>query len=518
MGKSAWKQPMNRRQFTTLALGTGVALTASGCQVVTSSSSSKPTHRGSAIKVPHTGAHLPTTPQTLKWMYGGPGAKQTFFDAWFPAYHKAHPNITVEDDMLPNNKISEVLPVALRNGTAPDVFQSVGASTSQLVAAGELAPLDDIVPNFAQWKKNLPFGLLVSGDKVFNGKTYAFPPSTNKVMGALLLYASEPMKRAGYDPTSSSFTWKEFRAAAKKITQQGHGNTYGLILGNDTIGSKVSQLAELAGALGGGLNWKTGQYDYTADAILGTLELLQAIQSDGSFFPGTLALTDQDARVRLPQGAAGMILNGAWCYPIWAQTPDFKFGVAPQPLPKPGSLNPVGYGIGGANGYSVYAKAPPEHKAIAGDMMYYLGTEQGQLAWATLDGAGDPAFSSSAVSQLLGSSGVDPHVKRSYEIYNARMRLAPSPLLRNPDNDQVELRMVPVKPSFNDVVLGVLTGQVTDAKSALTKLNQQSEQALDQAVTGAQKAGFQVSRSDWVFKNWDPTKDYVIADYKAVSR
>jgi multiple sugar transport system substrate-binding protein len=50
----------------------------------------------------------------------------------------------------------------------------------------------------------------------------------------------------------------------------------------------------------------------------------------------------------------------------------------------------------------------------------------------------------------------------------------------------------------------------------LKSLQDRSDQNLDQAIKAAQAKGAKVSRDDWVFPNWDPTKDYTKHDYSGV--
>lgn len=511
---------LSRRRLLSAAPATGVAALLASCQVQTAPEKSHTPGTGQdALTIPKSRADLPTRDVTVRWMSGGPGAKSQFFEAFVPAYHRAHPHLTIAYDELPNDKIAEVLPIQLRNGKADDIFQTIGVTLSQLVAAGKVAPLDDIVPDFAAWKKRIPFGVLVPGSNQFHGKTYALPPSSARVCGTLLIYNSELMHKAGHDPSESPLTWKQFRAVAKRITKQGDGHAYGLLLSGQPgrLSNIVGDLAQLAGAPGGGFNWRTGEYDYAHEAIIGVIDLLRAMLNDGSIIPGWVSQTEQQARAKMPQGSGGMMLQGAWNFPVWRdQAPDFDYGVARQPTPGDRSPVPLTYAVGGGNGYSVFAKAPDAHQTVAGDLLHYLGTEAGQTTWARLDGAADPAWSPSALEAARTSSQLSEQDRATFELYDELMRLEPSPLVRNPENARVELELPPVHPDLGEVVQGLLTGQVPDAKKALTDLNHRQERALDQAIEKAKAKGARVSREDWKFPNWDPEKDFTERDYRHV--
>jgi len=63
-----------------------------------------------------------------------------------------------------------------------------------------------------------------------------------------------------------------------------------------------------------------------------------------------------------------------------------------------------------------------------------------------------------------------------------------------------------------------MSGQLTDVKKAMKDTKDTYEKELDRAIKAAQDKGAKVSRSDYVFPNWDPTKDYLVADYMALPK
>ena len=114
------------------------------------------------------------------------------------------------------------------------------------------------------------------------------------------------------------------------------------------------------------------------------------MKDDGSIFPGSMSMNAPQARAMMPQGAAAMILQGPWNIPIWqAENPDFNFNVSSQPLMEPGLMVPLMVRPGGSNQLYVFADAPEANKQIAGDILHYIGTLEGQRAWAGIVGAAD---------------------------------------------------------------------------------------------------------------------------------
>lgn len=471
-----------------------------------------------AIAIPTSSIKLPTDKLTLHWVQSGPGPKGIFFKAYFAAYSQAHPNITIQLDELPWPEIGKIVPLGVQNDNAPDVFQIPQNFTGgQAVAQGWVRPLDDLIPNFAQWKAAFSSGSFLDGVHVFNGKTYTFPFITNKLYGTLLLSNVDAARRAGVDTQTKPLTWDEFRAAAKKITQQGGGKYYGVIFeGAQTSnwGLDVRNLARMAGAVGGGddLSFKTGEYNYTADQYLAAIDLLLALKSDGSVFPGTLSLNAEQARAQMAQGIAGLMLQEPWNIQQWKTTsPDFAFDVASLPVPNTGTPMPLTYDPTG--GYLwVYTKT--KHPEVASDLLAYIGTEHGQAAYVALSGGGEPAVFPQA-NQL---PSLDPRVRKVNALFDQQMRLGPSPSVRNPDVEKVNLERKTVTPDFGTVVQGIYTGQINDAKKAMQDLKDRSDKELDRAIKAAQAKGAKVSRDDYVFPNWDPTKDYTDADYAALKK
>ncbi len=502
-----------RMTATTALIGTG---TPTGSPAAAASPSALSTE----LQIVNSGVTLPTDKVNFRWVDSG-DQKAVILKQYFELYQRAHPNITVSYDPLPWNEIAKVVPLGVQNGNAHDVFQvPLNVPGAQAISEGWVAPLDDLIPNFQEWKKAFPEGAFVPGITDFNGKSYTLPLTSNQRYGTLTLYNVEIMQQAGYDPGAKPLTWDEFRAAAKKVTQQGAGKYYGLIIGGNQTGQWsdfVSGLGRMAGAPGAGgdsvtanIDYRTGGYNLTSDAYLSALDLLLALKSDGSIFPGSTSLNAPQARSQMPQGAAGMILQGPWNVPQWKrEAPDFKFGVGSQPVPNSGTPLPLSYGPGGSNNLWIYAKSP--NKAIAADIFSYFGTEQGQTAWGTIsDGADAPIFPSASQNAKL-----DPEAHEAQVLFAQQMRLAPAPEVRNPDVAQVSLALKTLQPNFGQVVQGLYTGQLKDPKAAMRDLQDRSEAELQRAIKAAQAKGAKVSRDDWKFANWDPTKDYTNADYAA---
>jgi multiple sugar transport system substrate-binding protein len=515
------KQPMRitRRDALRLAGGAGAAamLTRHGGIAVAQDASGQ-------ITIPDSGVQLPTDDVTFRWIDSG-DLKAIFYNQLFAAYQEKHPNITIQYDPLPWAEIGEIVPLGVQNGEAHDVFaKPMEIPAAQMVRDGWVAPLDDIIPNFAQWKERFPLGTLLEGVHIFNGKTYTFPVTSDKRYSTLTIFHPTYMQQAGYDFASKPPTWDEFRAAAKKITEQGGGQYYGLLIAGkepEQFGNFVRTFARMAGASAGNafdftdIDWRTGKHIYASDQFVAALDLLLAMNADGSIFPGALSLGGFDARARFPTGVAGMILTGPWDIANYQRdAPDFEFDVASSPLPNSGQPVPLTYEEVGANLSWVYANSP--NKAIAGDLFSYIGSNEGQIGIMSATKGLLRSLFPDAAKTAQETLELDPLADKALTLFDQQMRLGPMVAVRNPDAVQIAFERKPLQPNFGQTIQGLFSGQISDPRAALQDLQDRADAELDRAIKAAQDKGAQVSRDDFVFPNWDPTKDYTEADYAAL--
>lgn len=513
----------SRRQFLHLLGGAGAISLLGACG--TSSPAAAPTTQASAaaataapatasgpIRIPSTGAQLPTEQVTLRWIDSG-GPKSFFTKQYLAAYQQAHPNITIQYDALSFSEIGKVVPLGIQSGNAHDIFQlPLNVTPGQAVREGWITALDDVIPNFAAWKAAFPNGSFLQGINEFDGKIYSFPWISERRYDTLTVFNPELMQRAGYDLATKPLTWDEFRSAAKKVTEQGKGQYYGLIIGakDPNYFTRFQRLAQLAGASGGDINWKTGQYQYTSDGFLAAIDLLLALKSDGSIFPGSTGLDQTSAGTTFATGVAGMYLDGPWR--IWItlqESTDFIFDVTGAPQPTADTTATITYLPLPTQQLYVYADSP--QKIVAGDALSYIGTEEGQAAVSALtNGTLQMAF------PTANQQASDPRSQRANELFERDMRRGPILTVRNPDAEKANLELKAAKPSLGEIIQGIYSGQLTDPRAALQDLQDRSEAELERAIKAAQAKGAQVSRDDWAFPNWDPSRDYAMEDYAAL--
>lgn len=514
MSRFAPRTTMSRRRALQVAGGGAVTLGGFGGTTHHGLAQELPTVASDPMEIilPETGMELPSEDVTFRWVDSG-DSKALFFQAYFDAFTAKHPNITFDYLGLPWTEIDQIVPLGVRNGNAPDVFQVPNTiPVAEAVREGWVRPIDDLIPNFEAWQAAFPPASFIEGINVFDGRVYTFPRSTSKRGLHLMFYNRQYMEEAGHDPEETPLTWDTFRDAAARITESGNGDYYGVILAGQQAGrwqDYVRNLGRLTGSSAGpdDIDYRTGEYAFTSDGYMGALELLLALRDDGSVFPGSMALNDPQARSQTPQGVAGMIMEGEWTMPIWIrENPNFDFGVTGLPIPSEDFV-PNTYQNTATNHQWVFAES--RYPEIAGEIFYYLGSEAGQLAFVSITGGSDPSVYSSANE----NAPLDERMRTAYRIFDERMRLGPDVRIRNPEASQVYLNMVQPTPSFGETVQGIYTGQLDNPQQAMQDLKDRYERALDEAIAAAQSEGANVSRDDYIFPNWDPSTDYIEADY-----
>ena len=459
------------------------------------------------IKIYDYGVALPTDDLTFRFA-DHQGIRVPFQEALHAAFTEAHPNISITYDSL-GADLSELLVVGVQSGDAHDIMpMNAGFPLAQGVAEGWLAPLDEVIPDFENWKAAYPENTFLPGVNEFDGKTYACPMFSAKLHRNLMYFNADLMAQAGYDPAAKPLTWDEYRDAAKKITEAGG---YGFANAGGPGANFVSTLAEIAGAHGGEFNWLTGDFNYTSDQFLGAIELMQAMNDDRSVMPGMASITDTDVRAKFPEGQIGTYISGTWNVSIWeAAAPDFAYGVASAPVPNEGEAWPLSKVPGTGEGYVVYSGS--DYKPVAGALLRYIGSLEGNVALKEISKSINPVAFPEA-DKLVSASDIG---KAALALNESQLRFAPHPAVRNVDTTQVEMKRRALTPGLNDIVNGIFSGQVEDPKAAMQDLQDRANAELERAIKEAQDEGAQVSRDDWKFSNWDPKQDYTIEMYDAL--
>lgn len=449
----------------------------------------------------------------LLWMDSG-DLKAVFIGAVVEAFGKQHPDVRTQYDGSGWDQVNQVVPLGIRNGSAPDIFalpQTVPAETA--INEGWVQPLDDVIPDFEQWRAGFPETALINGVHVFDGKTYSWPLNSTRRLEITQYISHAAAEAAGVSvPVDSVSTWDDLRSLAKEITASG---TPGILSTADHLHVVVANLANTAGWLGNsdGMNMKTGTFEYSAPEYLEALDFVFSLVEDGSFVPGYLTLKDADARAQFPSGLAGISLNGPWDIAQWEKDyPDFEYSILPLPSPD-GAEYTIPFRETGANMTWLNADSPNVDAAVA--VLEFMGSVDGQRAMVELSSGFlvstiEEANTSADPAQLNDRAALVADLATQY------MRACPQFEIRNEEAGKVTLKLTATDPSISATIEGIFTGQITDAEAALADLDQRLGTAMEQAFEDAAAGGTSVDISELAFPNWDPSRDYTADDYAAL--
>ncbi|MFC7623725.1 ABC transporter substrate-binding protein [Microlunatus sp. GCM10028923] len=472
---------LDRRAFLGLAgVGAGASLIA-GC-----SPGAAPQQERSADKIVWWDQFLPT---------------QDVEKELFAEFAAAEGGLPVDYAVYDPGKMGQALQLAKQSNQLPDVFTlaGVGAPTSALMEQGWFQPvtLDDKV------RSALPAGTLLEGVNVFEGQVYGLPLFGWRMHDSQNWFNTELFTKAGLDPAKPPVGYDEVRAAARAIKQAGAAGWIAPLQFADRIASQIHQLAEAAGSPSvGGIDILTGEYTVGNDHYLAAIDWWLAMQADGVLFEGSASLNARTARGRWAAGSAGMFFDGPYCIGVVAQ--DFgefasKVGVAQIPVPEASTQAVINHV---PRGSTLWVSKTSKVAEQASKLLSIMVGKEAQIRM--LSGMNAPAIYAGTVAE----AEVHPTFKQSVELCEKIDFLAPDPVVRNPGVAKVTGAMKSIEPGLGEIVGGVMSGDVPDARAALAKYRDALTAERERAIKQLAGKGVTASPDDWKFPDWQRGQDY----------
>jgi multiple sugar transport system substrate-binding protein len=268
-------------------------------------------------------------------------------------FNSSHPDIHV--NLLyeaVNDRALEKLMVGLQGGLQPDIAYQYGTSIPQLSTAPAIMDLTDLVQDPAfDWSDFVPGAQAAA---TVDGRVFGIPALIDNLA---IVYNKDLFDAAGIDPPTEDWTWDDFRAAAKALTdpsQQHWGFAFPVDASEDTVWHYDAMLWEAGGDI---LNADNTEAAFNSSAGVEALTTLRDMAvTDQSIY------LDQQNTGKADQlfnaGNIGMLVTGPWALSAY---PDVNYGVQIMPSFPGGS-----------------------HATIAGPDMWVLfdnGDGRGQAAW-----------------------------------------------------------------------------------------------------------------------------------------
>ena len=301
---------------------------------------------------------------------GGSDGFRTVLAAW----DEAHPDITLNQNVLANAEYKTQIATLAAAGDLPDVFLLQGMNTKDWAKQGLIMDLTDTIkasPYYNDYVQNY-FTPFTDGDSV-----YGYPVLTGGTC-TVVIYDKAMWKEAGYDAFPT--TWVDVEKAAEYFNGQGITT---VAFGN---GGKWQANSDFLSTLGNrytGPDWflslinKDGAA-FTDEAFVKALKETQHLFNETDIFNEDFnAVTNEDAREYYISGDAAAFIGGNWdeSY-IWATLKEsdeekwnnMGFAVLPQPADATEAPNSQNIGLGYAVAINSKLADDPDKLAAAIDL------------------------------------------------------------------------------------------------------------------------------------------------------
>jgi len=244
-------------------------------------------------------------------------------------------NLTSEiDNAIP------VLETAIKSGNAPDLMSAAQnllqsyADMSWIMDLGTIPEIADTVKKYAKY--DVPMATS------YKGKTYSL---ALEILPIKLVYNKDLFKKAGIVDASGEAkapaTWAEVASAAKKITEAGKGEYYGIGFSFGwSAGIRRLIFKPYIASLGKGwFDNVNSVYDF--EVMRPALEFMMQIKKDGSYFPGIETIAIDPIRAQFADGKVGMEFAPAYDIAVYNDQFPAKcnWGVAEVPTIDPAKAN-----------------------------------------------------------------------------------------------------------------------------------------------------------------------------------
>ena len=301
---------------------------------------------------------------------GGSDGVRTVLAAW----DEAHPDITLNQNVLANAEYKTQIATLAAAGDLPDVFLLQGMNTKDWAKQGLVYDLTDAIkasPYYNDYVQNY-FTPFTDGDSI-----YGYPVLTGGTC-TVVIYDKAMWKDAGFDAFPT--TWEDVEKASEYFNEQGITT---VAFGN---GGKWQANSDFLSTLGNrytGPDWflsliNKGGAAFTDEAFVKALTEMQHLFTETSIFNEDFnAVTNEDAREYYISGDAAAFIGGNWdeSY-IWATLKEsdeekwnnMGFAVLPQPADATEAPTSQNIGLGYAVAISSKVAEDPDKLAAAIDL------------------------------------------------------------------------------------------------------------------------------------------------------
>jgi len=248
----------------------------------------------------------PTAAVTITWWTGQSAEAETLAESLAKEYRTMHPNVTlnVSSGAATTDELLTKLSAGFASGTYPDISYAFGSWASELGNSGKTQNLNKFVADPATAWEEIPAAARATA--TVDGKVIGVPALVDNLG---LIYNKKLFDAAGQPYPTDQWSWDDFRAAAKKLTNPSkniYGTAYSVSGSEDT----TWHLWPLLWQKGGKILDEAGAPAFNSDAGVAALDFLrQMAVEDKSMY---LDQTDEKYGPLFYAGNVAMIISGPW--------------------------------------------------------------------------------------------------------------------------------------------------------------------------------------------------------------
>ncbi len=229
----------------------------------------------------------------------------TAFHQLVARFNSSHPKIHVSVLEVNNDYSLQKVLTAVRGGTPPDISYLYGSWSPNIVKIPSVVDLTSVVKQPAlHWNDFWQGETQVA---TVNGKVIGIPALVDNLA---IVYNKKLFQQAGLEPPTPTWTWNDFRAAAKRLTDPAakrYGWSFPADASEDTVWHWEAMLWEAGGDILGSGNTKAA---FDSPQGVQALSLLKDMAiDDKSLFIDT---TNSKYTNLFNAGKIGMLVTGPW--------------------------------------------------------------------------------------------------------------------------------------------------------------------------------------------------------------
>jgi multiple sugar transport system substrate-binding protein len=279
-------------------------------------------------------------------------------------YNSDHPDVDVTQLVSSSDRVLQKVLTAVRGGTPPDVAYMFGSWSPNIAKIPQVVDMSSYVKDPAwHW------------DDFYEGERAAATVG-DKIVGVpalvdnlAIVYNKKLFQEAGVAPPSPTWTWDDFRAAAKQLTDPAK-KQYGWLIpadgSEDTVWHFDAMLWEAGGDI---LSADNTQAAFNSDAGVKALTMLQEMAvTDHSVYLDT---TNSNGTKLMNSGKVAMMVTGPWDL---SSLPDIDYGV--QVMPAFAGSGAGHQSIAGPDNWVVFDNGSARQQAAVDFVQWLTAAEQ----------------------------------------------------------------------------------------------------------------------------------------------